>query len=412
MSFWILAGGLALAVSALLLLALRARRAPGAMLPAEYDLRVYRDQLREVDRDLARGVLSPEDAERVRAEVSRRILAADTALSREEAQTTTSGNGWVIGAGVALLLVGGSLGLYAVLGAPGYGDLALEDRKRMAEAFRDDRPSQAEAEASLPPFEMPQEADADYRALVERLRATVAERPDDLQGQLLLARNEAGLGNFAAAARAQAEILRIKGDTAEVRDLTDLADMMVLAAGGYVSPEAEVVLGDALSRDPQNGVARYYSGLMLAQTGRPDMAFRIWERLLREGPGDAPWIPPIRAQIEDLAYRAGVRFSLPAASAEPSAPRGPTQEDMDAAAEMSPQERLQMIEGMVSGLSDRLATEGGPAQDWAQLVTALGVLGRREEAARIYQEAIAVFSGDPSAVDMLRSAGQQAGVAE
>ena len=71
MAFWIAAAGIGLAVTALLLLALLRGRTEDAP-AAAYDLRVYRDQLREVDRDLARGVIAPADAERLRTEVAGR----------------------------------------------------------------------------------------------------------------------------------------------------------------------------------------------------------------------------------------------------------------------------------------------------------------------------------------------------
>ncbi|XDA96931.1 c-type cytochrome biogenesis protein CcmI [Sulfitobacter sp. LCG007] len=411
MSFWIIAIGLSLAVAMLLVLALRARRADLGMLPAEYDLRVYRDQLGEVERDLARGVIEKDDADRLRAEVARRVLAADAALGRERTEVETGGGAPLLSVGIGLLLVVGSLALYLQLGQPGYGDLSRADRIRVAAELRADRPNQAQAEASLPPFEMPEDVDSGYGALLEQLRATVAKRPEDLQGQILLAQNEANIGNYAAAARAQEQVLRLKGDDVAVGDLTDYADMLVLAAGGYVSPEAEDVVQRVLARNPTDGVARYYYGLMLAQTGRPDQAFRIWESLLREGPSDALWIAPIRAQIEELGFRAGVRYSLPPLPEAPAL-RGPSQSDIDAASEMTPQERMGMIEGMVAGLSERLATEGGPAEDWARLVTALAVLGRHEEAQRIYEEALGVFADTPEALDRIRGAGSQAGIAE
>ena len=183
---------------------------------------------------------------------------------------------------------------------------------------------------------------------------------------------------------------------------------VVLAAGGYVSPEAEQALSRALQLDPQNGPARYYWGLMMAQTGRPDQAFRIWDRLLRAGPPDAPWIPPIRAQIEEIAARAGVDYAMP----DPGTGQaGPSRADIEAAGQMSAEERMQMIEGMVSSLSNRLATEGGPPTEWARLINALGVLGRGEEARGIYDEAIGVFADDPGALDLIQQAGERAGVA-
>jgi cytochrome c-type biogenesis protein CcmH len=410
MTFWIVVAALAALVAIYLGLSLRARRTAVDEEPAAYDLRVYRDQLREVEKDLARGVISEEDAERLRTEVSRRILAADAAVQSGSAETNLDKGAPRILAGViAMALIGGSFGLYLWLGAPGYGDLSLERRVALAEEARVSRPDQAAAEASLPANTPPPDASPDYIALVEQLRDTVASRPDDLQGQLLLARNEANLGNFSAAARAQEAVVRIKGPAAEANDYADLADMLVLAAGGYVSPEAEAAVQQALALDSGNGTARYYLGLMQAQTGRPDRAFRVWDQMLRIGPPDAPWITPILAQIDQIALRAGVNGYEPPT---PGGMRGPTADDIEAAGDMSPADRGAMIESMVSGLSDRLATEGGTPSEWAQLIGALGVLERSGDARAIYENAIEVFAGNPTAIDLITRAAQRAGVAE
>ena len=147
---------------------------------------------------------------------------------------------------------------------------------------------------------------------------------------------------------------------------------------------------------------------MLSQTGRPDQAFRIWDALLREGPRDAPWIPPILEQIQETSIRAGVDYAIP----EIGQTRGPSQADVEAASEMNAEDRMEMIEGMVAGLSDRLATEGGTYQEWGQLITALGVLGRFEDADKVYRDALNTFAEDPTAIDFINRAGQRAGVAE
>lgn len=413
MMFWIISIGLATVIAALLALALRAP-ARGVETPAAaYDLKVYRDQLRDVEKDLARGVVAEADAERVRAEISRRILAADAAMQADVVEADAAkGAPLVMAAVIGIVLIGGSAWIYGTLGAPGYGDLALADRIEMAEELRTSRPSQQEAEQSLPAYAPPANVSPDYVALVERLRQTVERRPDDLQGHLLLAQNEANLGNFRAAARAQAQVLRIKGDASDELDFTDYADMLVLAAGGYVSPEAEAALRETLARNPSNGTARYYFGLMMAQTGRPDAAFRMWDQLLREGPADAAWIEPILAQIEEMSMRAGVNYQLPEIGTGRDAQRGPSAADIDAAADMSPAERMEMIQSMVTGLSDRLATEGGTVQDWAQLISALGVLGQTSQARAVYENAVQVFADDTRALDLLLRAGQRAQVAE
>ena len=404
--FWIATALLAIGMAGLLAVALlRGQRHTG---PAEaFDLQVYRDQLTEVDRDLARGVISDEDAERLRTEISRRILAADAKTrATEDAGAQSRSLGLTVAAVIGGLLIGGSYWLYAQIGAPGYGDLGLASRMEMAELARQNRPSQKEAEGQIPATDAT-EIQPEYAALVQRLRSAVAERPGDLQGHVLLARSEAAMGNYVAAYTAQQQVLSIKGDAATGKDYADLADMMVLAAGGYVSPEAERVLEAALTREPDNGVSLYYMGLMMAQTGRPDVAFRLWDRLLRQSPADAAWLPPILSQIEEMAFRAGVAdYQVPAFAGLP----GPSAEDVEAAGEMSAEDRQDMIRGMVARLSDRLATEGGTPEEWARLISSLGVLGDEAQAIAIWNNAQEVFADNPDALEIVREGARAAGL--
>ncbi|MBR9651714.1 c-type cytochrome biogenesis protein CcmI [Thalassovita aquimarina] len=407
MLFWIITAAIALVVSGILALALLRGR-PGDEPPAAYDLRVYRDQLKEVDRDLARGVIGAEDAERTRAEISRRILAADAQLQKGgDTGGQPQGLGRVLAAAAVLGLIGGSLLLYRQLGVPGYGDLGLNSRIEMAEETRNSRPSQAEAETTMPARSPANEPTAEFLKLMEQLREAVQNRPDDLQGHKLLARNEAVVGNFKAAYEAQARVISILGEEAEASDYADLADLMILGVGGYVSPEAEAALRQALQRDPRNGVARYYMGLMFAQVGRPDAAFRIWNQLLREGPANAPWIPPIRGQITELAQLAGVKFTMPSTGAPL---KGPSAADMAAAGDMSAEDRQDMIRNMVAGLAERLGTEGGSPEEWSRLIGAYGVLGEVNKAREIWIEAQQVFAGKPDALATVRAGAERAGL--
>jgi len=180
MTFWIITFAMALLVAGVLVLALIRGRAQGSAdgpdgPAAAYDLKVYRDQLREVDRDLARGVIGESDAGRVRVEVSRRILAADARMQAAEVgQDQPTKPARVMALGLAVLVVAGSVAVYRSLGAPGYGDLGLERRILMAEIARENRPDQAQAETQAPP--MPQlPLDESYQALIDKLRTKVAE---------------------------------------------------------------------------------------------------------------------------------------------------------------------------------------------------------------------------------------------
>ncbi|MEL6523815.1 MAG: c-type cytochrome biogenesis protein CcmI [Pseudomonadota bacterium] len=402
--FWVIAGAMAVVVAAALGLALR--RGQTEMLGRVTDIVVYKDQLAAVERDVARGIVDPADADRLRTEIKRRILDADRAGQSESTQSAPGGATLAVAGVAGVVVVGGAMGLYAMLGAPGYPDLPLAKRLEMAEVARANRPDQATAENQLPPSPPPEMSDQ-HAELMQRLRDVLAERPDDQQGHELLARNEAGIGNFDAAWRALDRVIALKGDGATAEDFAGLGELMVLAAGGYVSPEAERALGQALLINRAHPGARYYIGLMHSQTGRPDLAFRFWEPLLRQSRSDDPWVEPIRGQIERMAALAGVDYSLPPLTAL----RGPTREDMEAAEDMSPTARMEMIRGMVSGLGERLANEGGTPDEWAQMIRALGVLGETGRAAAIWNEAQQVFPDPATRLPILRAA-RDAGVAQ
>ncbi len=409
MVFWIIATLLAL-ICATVLGLYGLRGGASNVPPAVYDLQVYRDQLKEVERDLARGVIAQEDAERIRAEVSRRILAADAQLQAADGKTVSHSNGlrFLVGFGAIAVVAGAAL-IYTRMGTPGYRDLPLQTRIAASEQARANRPAQQELEARLPAFEMGDDVPADYRALIDQLRDTVAGRPEDLQGLQLLARTEASIGNLAAAHVAQSQMIALKGDTATAEDFAELADMMISATGGFVSAEAETALREALSRNPQEPRARYYMGLYLMQVDRPDMAFRTWDTLLRESTSDAPWVPLIREQIEELAWRAGVaRYQLP----DENRRSGPTLADMTAARDMSPEDREAMIRGMVAGLDERIRAEGGTPGEWARLINAYAVLGDEPAVRDALARAREIFAGDPENLEIMENAAKEAGFVE
>ncbi|MCB1368988.1 MAG: c-type cytochrome biogenesis protein CcmI [Rhodobacteraceae bacterium] len=413
MVFWLVAGALAVIVALIVIAPLiRARgRAEGGV--ARFDIAIYRDQLAEVDRDVERGRLSASEAEQTRLEIKRRILEADRAGS-DEAGTAEAARplSLVTGIVVVLALLGGTAGTYLAIGAPGAGDMPLKLRRERAAEISANRPSQEVAEAEIGnATELADAASAEYRDLVARLRETAAARGGDIQGQMLLAQHEARLGNFAAARIAQGNVVALKGDAATGEDFTDLAELMIIAAGGYVSPQAEQALSAALRLTPDNPRTRYYSGLDLAQNGRADVAYQVWMKLLQDGPPDAPWIAPILEQINDVANLAGLPPpDLPGRDQAPLA--GPSAEDMDAAGAQSAEDRDAMVRGMVAQLSERLAAEGGSAAEWAQLIRAYGVLGEADLAAAAWKDAQAALADNPAGLAEAVAAARDAGVAD
>lgn len=403
MPFWILAALLLALVTALLLVPLLRRPAGDSAVSA--DVAIYKAQLSEIDRDVERGIVDADEAERTRVEIGRRLLAADMAAG-ERATQAPRGASMAAMAAIATVLIAGTSGLYLFIGAPGAADLPLQARIDASEDMRSQRISQLQAEqrAAENPLPRPTFPD-DYLALVDQLRTIVPTRPDDMQGWAMLARHETALQNYSAAARAQERVIILRGEDATAEDYLILANQMVAAAQGYISPETENILRIILERDPSNTGARYYYGQLFFETDRPDRAFRLFRDVVNNGASDDPFVQLSRQLIEEAAFRAGVEYTLPPAN-------GPTLEDIDAATDLSEEERAAMIEGMVAGLMDRLANEGGPVEDWARLITSLSVMGDMESAEGILLEARDLFGAFPEALEVLDFAAEQAGLSE
>ncbi len=393
--FWLAAGVVTLMVVVLLLLALRGRQEADPA--AEHDLQVYRDQLKEVERDLARGTIGADEADRLRAEVGRRVLEADRARG-SEAESRSAPRQATIAAAMTIVLVGaGALWLYDRIGAPGYPDLPIAERIAASQKAMAARLNQAQYEAAAPKPDLPA-PDPKFLELIAKLRQAVATRPDDLQGQQLLARSETKAGDFAAAWKAQAQVIRLLGAKATAEDYAWQAELMVLAAGWHVSPQADKPLATALRLDPADSRARFLTGLLYEQIGRPDLTFQLWEPLL-QGPQDAPWIAPIRDQIETIAAAAGINYQLP-----PAPGTGPTGADVAEMAKLPPEQRAQMIRGMVEQLAGRLANGGGSVDEWARLIRAYGVLGETAKQQDALAKARAAFANSPADLAKLTAA--------
>ena len=358
----------------------------------------------EAERDLERGVLDKSEAERTRVEVSRRLLAAD-ASARNAATDAPTGISRTMAALVGVALLGGAGGLYWTLGAQGYGDVPRAQRIAIAQERRENRPLQLEAEAANPETDGIAQADGGTREILQALRAAAFERPNDIQAWAYLAQVEASVGNMQRAARAQEKTISMLGDAATEPDIVRLLDFLVIGTNGYVSPEAETLTVTLLNQSPDSAAALYYAGLMYAQNDRPDRAFGLWRRVVENGDPEALHWGFAANQIENVAAQLGIDYVLPDR-------RGPSIDDIAAAEGMSPEDRQAMIQGMVGQLAERLASEGGPPQDWARLISSLAVLGETETALPVLSEAETVFGGDVQAVNTVRRAAQEAGLIE
>ncbi|MEO0718231.1 MAG: c-type cytochrome biogenesis protein CcmI [Pseudomonadota bacterium] len=427
MVFWILAFLLTVAASALVTRPLWAKRET-APPRAAYDAQVFKSQLREIERDFERGAVTAEDAEGARREIGRKLLATvDEAQSDDGAAPASLQTARLGVAASALLLALGGVAVYAGIGSPGAPDRPLAQRNFLAEQL-ENRLSQeqaeelaAEAAAERPSTPIPEPEGlpegTDFATLIQRMETVLKERPEDTQGRLILARAYLRVDRAADAWRLLAEAREILGADAPPDLAVDQGEAMVIAGGGYVSRDAELVLREV----PNAPRSRYFINLAQAQSGNLGDAVAGWAQLLQDYP-DAPFAPLLRDQIRRAGQEAGIDVAGflgegpalgPRISAVPEAGEtapGPSQEEIEAAAELSEEERAAMIDTMVTRLADRLDDDPRDVVGWMRLIRAYGVLGRMDEAQAAYERAKGVFEDDTPNLRNLAEAAALAGL--
>lgn len=330
---------------------------------AGYDRAVYRDQLAELERDRARGLIGDAEAETARLEIERRLLASDRAEAEPGPRVRALPRLAIV---LALLLAGGAGAVYLMLGAPGVPDLPY--------AARSGQGRQASAAADL------EKTAAD-------LEKRVAAKPGDGEGWALLGRTEADLGRWDKSADAYRRAI----DLAPARH--DIAaaygEVLVMRADGVVTPAAQEVFAKIVAQDPRNGFARYYLALAGAQAGKTDQAIAAWQMLAAEAPANAPIRAELKRRIDEAAQAAGIApppLAAPAAAATP----GPDATQMAEAAKLPPEQREAMIRSMVDRLASRLQSQPDDLQGWLRLGRAYGVLDERDKAADAFERAAAL----------------------
>jgi cytochrome c-type biogenesis protein CcmH len=339
-----------------------ARRTP---LRAGSDIAVYRDQLDEIERDRAAGLIGDHEAEAARVEVSRRLIAAaDVVASAKPAV----GAGWrrrATALAALILLPLGAAGFYLSLGSP---DMTGEPSEAQREVAGEGRP---------------------IAELVGRVEAHLEQNPEDGRGWEVLGPVYMRLGRYDDAVRARKNTLRLLGSTAERE--ADLGEALTGAANGIVTAEAKDAFDRAVALEPAGVRARYFVGLAAEQDGRAKEAAAIWRGLLEQATADAGWIGFVRQSLARVDPDAAASLPAPAA---PNAP-GPSAEDVAAAGEMSPEQRNTMVRGMVSRLAERLKQDGSDVEGWLRLLRAYMVLGDKEQARAAAGDARRALASDP-----------------
>ena len=265
---FVLASALLVVVTLLLLLRpWRRRPLDGVASTREINTGIYRDQLAELDRDLAAGTLAEADHAQARSELQRRLLddarTAETPVASVSGARTTT---WLIALSVPLL----AGALYAVLGKP----------------------------AALDPVARQGTTQGDVVKMVATLAARLEAKPDDPKGWAVLGRSYRVMGRMPDAQKAFERI----GPELD-RDpvlLAEYADVLAANANGQLEGKPMEMVARALKLDPGNPMALALSAT--AAFNRKDIGTAVaqWERLLKTLPPDSEDAKWVQNQLTEI----------------------------------------------------------------------------------------------------------------
>lgn len=371
MLLWILIALLTAAAILAVLIPLARRPAGGDA--AEHAARVYRDQFSELERDKAEGRISAGEAEAARAEIARRLIAADSEARARASSASDSGSVKMRRATAVVALIGVpllSLTLYLGLGAPTLPGVPLA--VRLSEPLQSD----------------------DFEMMIRKVEEHLALKPEDGRGWDVIAPVYLRLGRLGEAEQAYRNAIRLLGSTAPRQ--IGLGEAILASQGGVVTADARTAFEAANALDPAEPIPRFYLGLAAEQEGKRRDAAHAWSALLADTPADAAWRPAVEKALARVAP--GEAAPAPAAPSPP----GPSEEQVAAAQDMPEGDRAAMIELMVSGLAARLKDEPGDVEGWLKLIRSYVVLGRTDAAAEAARSALdSVNAADRGKVEAL-----------
>lgn len=336
------------------------------------EIAVYRDQLREIEAERARGLLGRAEAEGARVELARRLIRRADDKEQSVGGGAATGHGVrraVLYAAAALPVMG--IGVYLSLGSP-------------------ELPSRPYAARLDTPIDQATAAD-----LVARVESHLRQNPEDGRGWDVLAPVYMRMGDLPQSADAFARAMRLLGESP--KRLAGFARANILLQNGVVTEPARVAYEKLLKVEPQSIEAQVWLAVAREQDGDLKGAEAEYRRLL---PGaEEPWKGLLTARLQAVSEQLSGK-----------APAEPHQPEAGAAATMNPADRDKLINQMVDGLAARLKQDGKDLDGWIRLVRSYVVLGRRDEAATALASARGQFAGDEKSLAQLNDLAQSLGL--
>ncbi|WP_079435556.1 c-type cytochrome biogenesis protein CcmI [Zoogloea sp. LCSB751] len=291
-AFWIAAGLLTALVLALISRPLLRQRQASHASRKALNTAIYRDQMAELERDLASGALSAADHASARDELERRILedladdgAEATAEPRRLPRTAIA---------VGLALPAAAVLLYLVLGTP-----AALDPAAVQASNSEQIPTQAEVEK-----------------MVASLAAKLEKEPDNPKGWVMLGRSYKVMGRLDEAARAFEKAGPVMETEPEL--MLEMAELSAAQNEGKVEGKGQELLKRVLADQPDNPQALVLAGTDAYFRKNYTDAARHWERVLAQVPPDSEDARNLSAGLEKVRQLMGDSQGVKPVSREPA----------------------------------------------------------------------------------------------
>lgn len=286
----------AIAIAWVMVPLLRSRRST-QFLPETSNVAILRDQLHELDADLANGTILREQYEQARRELERRVLDESRPSADDRTDTLALDGGRRTAWTLAIVIPVAAIGLYALWGDPA--------------AF-----SPVATRVPTPSISPEQVA-----PMVAKLAARLEKEPANAEGWLILARSYNAMNRYDDAARAFERAVKLTPDDPNV--LADYADALGAAQNSLLGKPTELVMR-ALAIDRTNWKALALAGTAAFDRKDFRQAVILWEELTQVMPQDAPMIKSLDASIAEARQLGGMPMAAAGAvgaaeSAGPSA---------------------------------------------------------------------------------------------
>jgi cytochrome c-type biogenesis protein CcmH len=289
---FVIIGAIMIAVACAVVLVPLWRRAPADVVDRQAsNLAILRDQLGELDADLASGTISREQYEQSRAELSRRAIEEGGDADAKAPAESRSGQR------VALVLAATlpvfAIGLYVLLGTPGAVDFSRPTATAQRGGQHDFTPQQ-------------------IGEMADKLRAKLAREPENGEGWAMLGRTYYALQRYYEAAAAYEEAVKRLPDNADL--LADYADTLGVVQNQSLEGKPMEAIERALKINPKQWKALALAGTAAFDRKDYAAAAGYWERMKETVPAGSEMAQSVDASIKEARELGGLATAAKAAA--------------------------------------------------------------------------------------------------